>query len=162
MVFLAKSKKKSEKPKKAGIAETEETLQRIQAEYENYIKRAEKQCAEAKEQGKAEAVAKMLPLIDSIDASIENLRKTTLVSKEAALEGLEKLGGQATSLMKENGLEHIECVGKAFDSNLQDAMMTGCDEGKEEKTVLEEVQKGYLLNGKVLRHAKVKINKCKE
>ena len=152
-------KKISEKEK---LAQAEDALKRVQAEFENYIKRSEKQSQNAKDQGFAQAVLRILPIIDSIDAAIENAKKAEKFEKEEAIKGLENLREQAISAMAEKGLKAIECIGKDFDATLEDAMFVEKDSSKKDNLVLEELQKGYMLNGKVLRHAKVKINKLEE
>lgn len=152
-------KKISEKEQ---LAQCEETLKRVQAEFENYIKRSEKQAQGAREQGFAQAVLRILPVLDSVDAAIGNAKKAEKLEKEEAVRGLENLREQAISAMAEKGFKAIECVGKEFDAKLEDAMLVEKDVSKEDNLVLEELQKGYMLNEKVLRHAKVKINKLEE
>lgn len=152
-------KKISEKEK---LAQREDALKRVQAEFENYIKRSENQAQDAREQGFAQAVLRILPIIDSIDAAVENAKKAEKFEKEEAIKGFENLREQAISAMAEKGLKAIECVGKDFDATLEDAMLVEKDSSKKDNLVLEELQKGYMLNGKVLRHAKVKINKLEE
>ena len=135
-----------------GVAELEDSVKQLQADYENSVKRSEKERETAKEQVKMECVAKMLPVLDSLDAAIGQ-------KDECEGKGLVKLREQAIAAMSGLGLKEMECVGKQFDLGLQDAMQTGKDKSKEDGIVLEQMQKGYFLNGKVLRHAKVKINK---
>ncbi len=154
------AKKKISKKEKLG--QCQETLKRVQAEFENYIKRSEKQSQEAGEQGFAQAVLRILPILDSIDAAIENAKKAEKFDKGEAIKGLENLRKQAISGMAEKGLKAIECVGREFDAKLEDAMLVEQDNSKKDNLVLEELQKGYMLNGTVLRHAKVKINKLEE
>jgi molecular chaperone GrpE len=148
-------------PKSRQLVEMKQTLQRLQAEFENYIKRAEREISAAKERGSAEAIAKMLPLLDSVDAAVENAEKAARITKEGAVTGLKNLRSQLLSIMGESGLEEIQCLGKPFDAELHEAVLTASDDKAGANTVLEVVHKGYLLNGKVLRHAKVKINQIK-
>jgi molecular chaperone GrpE len=155
---LAK-KKISEKEK---LSQAEDALKRVQAEFENYIKRSEKQAQDAREQGFAQAVLKILPVLDSIDAAIENAKKAEKFEKEEAIKGFENLREQAISTMAEKGLKAIACVGTDFDAKFADAMLVEKDQSKKDNLVLEELQKGYMFNETVLRHAKVKINKLEE
>ena len=156
---MADTKKEKKKKPKTGSNEAKETLMRVQAEFENYIKRAEKHVSEARENGRADVMAKMRPLLDSLDAAVENAGKAKEMNVEDAVKGLEGLREQALSVFKENGVEAMGCVGKKFDSAKHDALMAGNEKEIEEGIVLEELQKGYVLNGMVLRHAKVKVNK---
>ncbi len=156
---MADTKKEKKNKPETGSNEAKETLMRVQAEFENYIKRAEKQVYDARKQGCADVMAKMLPLIDSLDAAVENAGKAKEMNVEDAVKGLEGLREQALAVFKENGVKAMDCVGKKFDSDRHDALMTGDEKESEEGIVLEELQKGYVLNDMVLRHAKVKVNK---
>ena len=73
--------------------------------------------------------------------------------------GIEMVKQQFGEVLKNNGLEEIETSGKEFDPSLHEALMQREEEGKAANLVLEEVQKGYILNGRVLRAAKVIISK---
>jgi len=66
---------------------------------------------------------------------------------------------QLGKVLKDHGIEKIDCVGKEFDPMRDECVIQGKDESKKDEVVLEELQKGYMLNGKILRHAKVKVNK---
>lgn len=141
------------------LKELTATLQRVQADFENFVKRAERERALAKERGFAEAMLKILPLLDSLNAAAENTAKAKSVSMEHVLKGFEELRRQALSIMREAGLREIECVGKPFNAELHEAVSLGSDESKQDNVVLEVLQRGYTLNGQVLRHAKVRVNR---
>ena len=140
-------------------AELKDALQRLQAEFENSRKRMEKEAQDFAKIANAGIVKELLPLIDSIDAAEKHLNEQKEVSKEDAIKGMETLKQQLEAGLKLYGLERIDCIGKKFDPMRDDCVMQGKDEEKKDGIVLEELQKGYLLNGKVLRHAKVKVNK---
>ena len=153
-------------PKKLGkktfekqLQEMKETLQHVQAEFENHVKRVEKEKMVARERGFSEAIGKILPVLDSVDAAVENARKAGKISKQEALNGLEQLRKQLKTILEAIGLKEIDCVGKPFNPEYCDVVMVGKEKDKEDDVVIEEMQKGYMLNGKVLRHAKVKVNK---
>ncbi|MBN2067681.1 MAG: nucleotide exchange factor GrpE [Candidatus Diapherotrites archaeon] len=155
---------KREKPAKKEsehkqLLEMKETLQRVQAEFENYCKRTEKEKEQFKKQANSEIVKELLPLLDSMQAAEENLEKEEKCSKEGAAKGIELLKHQLLELLQKHGLQEIKCRGEKFDPMLHDAIAEGDEQGKEENTVLEEIQKGYMLNDKVLRHSKVKVNR---
>ena len=63
------------------------------------------------------------------------------------------------AILVSHGLQEMKCIGQGFDPMLHDCVMQGREKGKQDNCVLQEMQKGYLLKGKVLRHAKVKVNK---
>lgn len=144
---------------KAKLDEIKEALQRVQAEFENSRKRFEKEKLDFALFANASLVKELLPLLDSIDAAERHLGEQENVSRDDALKAMELAKKQLLAVLKAHGLRGIECIGKKFDPLLEDCVMQGKDEKKGDDVVLEELQKGYALNGRVLRHAKVKVNK---
>ena len=136
--------------------EYKETLQRVQAEFENAGKRSEREKAEFVKFAAAKTIEEFLPLADSIDEGIRQAEKSG--NKEMKL-GLEVIRTQFVKALEANGVRRIEAVGKKFDHSLHEVLMTTKEDSMEDGYVLEEFQKGYTLNGKVLRPAKVKINR---
>ncbi len=149
-------KKAEEKPKKKSdkeiIAELTETLQRLQAEFENYKKQIEKEKAEFVKYAEANLIQKLLPIVDTFEIA---LRSTS--DKEKFVKGMEIVYAQFFSTLEAEGLKPIEALGKKFDPYLHEVMLKQKSDG-DDGVVLEELQKGYMLNGKVLRHTKVKIS----
>ncbi|MBU89986.1 nucleotide exchange factor GrpE [Candidatus Woesearchaeota archaeon] len=143
------TKKKSEKEV---IAELTDTLQRTQAEFENYKKRVDKEKAEFVKYAKAEIIHKILPTLDTFEISLKSTK-----DNEKFVKGIEMAYAQLFSLLESEGLKPIESVGKKFDPYLHEVMLKEKSD-KEDGIVLEELQKGYMLNDKVLRHSKVKIS----
>ena len=144
------------------LQELRETLQRVQADFENTCKKTEKEKAEFRQFANAAMVKELLPLLDSMDAAVEKLQKQENVKKEEMLNGLRLLRMQLLRLLQMHGLQEIKCLGEKFNPMLHEALTQGWDESRQEDCVLEELQKGYLLNERVLRHSKVKINRIKE
>jgi len=144
---------------KGELEEIRETLQRVQAEFENSRKRLEKEKLDFALFANASLVKELLPLLDSIDAGERHLKGQENVSKQDALNGMLLVKKQLLAVLKAHGLREIECIGKRFDPMLEDCVMQEKDGKKGDDIVLEELQKGYALNGRVLRHAKVKVNK---
>ena len=156
----AKGKKKHDEAKELKeINELKEALQRLQAEFENSRKRMDKEKQDFVKLANAGIVKELLPLLDSVKAAERHLEKQENVSKEDALKGMETLKQQLTAVLKGHGLEEILCVGKEFDPMRDECIMQGKDNEKKDGIVLEELQKGYMLNGKILRHTKVRVNK---
>ncbi len=145
-------KKTDEKDKK--IAELTDTLQRLQAEFENYKKYVEKSKAEFVKYAQAELIDKLLPVLDSFELALKNTK-----DKEKLLKGVELIYTQLYSLLEKQGLKKIESKGK-FNPHLHEVLLKE-ESDEEEDTILEELQKGYMLDDKVLRHSKVKVSKCK-
>ncbi|MFH1752440.1 MAG: nucleotide exchange factor GrpE [archaeon] len=129
------------------------SLQRLQAEFENYKKRTEREKQEFIEHAYAGCIASLLPVIDSFNQVIKH-------SKD---EGIKRIHSQLTETLEKLGLKEIKCEGKKFDYLKHDAVMQKETIEKEKDEVIEEVvQKGFEFKGKVLRHAKVIILKFKE
>jgi molecular chaperone GrpE len=128
--------------------ELQALLQRIQADFENYKKRAEKEKQDFVKYACAGLAVKLLPVIDSFEQAMKN----------NADEGMKMLYSQLIDVLIKEGLQRIECIGKQFDPYLHEAMMQAVSD-KEPGTILEELQTGFMLNDAVIRHAKVKVAK---
>jgi molecular chaperone GrpE len=142
-------------PEQQKIAELTDTLQRLQADFENYKKRADKDAMELVRFANATLIVKFLPLLDTLDAAIRNTTKDNHHQHYA--KGLELLHAQLMSVLQAEGLAPIDCVGKKFDPHYHEVMVKEPSEN-EEGIILEELQRGYVLHKKVLRHSKVKIS----
>ncbi len=158
---MTKEEKKHAKEKKPTekeiIAELTDTLQRTQAEFENYKKRVDKEKGEFVKYAKAELIQKILPTLDTFEIALKSIS-----DKEKFVKGMEMIYAQLFSTLEAEGLKPIESLGKKFDPYLHEVMLKEKSD-KDEGMVLEELQKGYMLNDKVLRHSKVKISeKAKE
>ena len=75
------------------------------------------------------------------------------------VKGIDLIYSQFHSLLEKEGVTKIEALNKKFDANYHEVLLNEENKDKEDNVVLEELQKGYMLNGKVLRYAKIKINK---
>jgi len=127
----------------------EERLSRIkylQADFDNYRKHFEKEKKAMIALANEELVASMLPVLDAFDAAL----------KPGKDEGLEMLRKKLLSVLEKHGLVAIDAAGKRFDPLFHEALAS--EKGGENGVILEEIQKGYMLNGKVLRTSKVKIS----
>jgi molecular chaperone GrpE len=118
--------------------------QRAQADFINYRKRQEEQMAEWTKMAEAGLVADLLAVMDSLDSGVGN-KEVDLVRK------------QLVEILKKHGLEEIKAVGEKFNPEFHEAVEQ-VESGGEEGIVMEEAQKGYLLNGRVIRVAKVKVS----
>jgi len=141
-----------EKSKDNSIADLTESLQRLQAEFENYKKRVEKENREFVKYANAGLISKILNTIDTFEIALRNLNE-----HEKFVKGIEMIYAQLISTLESEGLRPINSVGKKFDPYLHEVMLKQTSD-KEEGIVLEELQKGYMLHGKVLRYSKVKIS----
>lgn len=149
MTAQKKEKKQTEKEK---LKEMLETLQRVQAEFENYKKRIDKEKAEFTKIACSGLIGELLPILDTFEMALKNTD-----DKEEFVKGVEMIYSQLFSTFEKIGLKPIDAEGKKFDPYLHEALMQE-DSDKEEGMVIEVFQKGYMLNGRVIRHSKVKIS----
>ena len=131
-------------------------LQRLQAEFENYKKRTDKNNSRLLEYAKISLIKDLLPVLDSFELSLAHTENTNEFVK-----GIKMVHEQFLKLLKKEGLTLIDCVGKRFDPFKHEVMLTQNKDCKED-TILQELQKGYMLKDEVIRHSKVCISKKKE
>lgn len=157
MVEKAKKSKKDEEFERQ-LEELTADLQRTRADFENYRKRAEIEKTFARESGQANAIMKLLPVIDNIERAVayipEELKTNTWAQGVAGLvKNLEK------SLESLN-LKRIDAKpGTAFDPELHEAIQFDEDAEGDHEVIAEELQAGYTLTGKPVRHAMVKVTR---
>ena len=144
----------------------EEKLLRTMAEMENQRRRFEKERQEAFEFGGFNFARESLPLLDNIDRATasfkndENLKNNKDLDK--IIEGIEVIKKDLISIFKKNGIELIECMNKKFDPNFHQAMLEIEDNTKEASTVVQEIQKGYMMKERLLRPSLVGVSKKRE
>ncbi|HBA60067.1 MAG TPA: nucleotide exchange factor GrpE [Elusimicrobia bacterium] len=137
-------------------------LLRLQADFENYRKRVEKEKPELIKWGKAEMLLKLLPLYDLLLAAHLHLNAAADDGANGdVLKGLEMIFKEFTKLFEAEGIRPMETTGKPYDPMACDIL--GVVEGTDENDglVVEELQKGFYLGDKILRPARVKIAKKK-
>ena len=145
---------------------TQDKLLRTMAEMENQRRRFEKEKKEAFEFGGFNFAAESLLLIDNIDRAIvsfkndESLKNNKDLNK--IIDGIEIVKKDLISIFKKNGIEAIECINKKFDPNFHQAMLEREDNTKEAGTVVQEMQKGYMMKSRLLRPSLVGVTKKRE
>jgi molecular chaperone GrpE len=130
----------------------QDRLLRKQAEFENYKKRIEREKSEFVQFASAELMKELLNSLDSFELALRNAK-----TDEQTLRGFELIYKQLLDTMGRFGLKPIEAKGKIFDPHYHQAVSTTPTDEVEENTVLEEMRKGYLLNGRLLRPAMVSV-----
>lgn len=133
------------------IAEYKDRLLRAQAEFENFRKRSEKEKSDMFSRGVVSAIEKMLPVVDNFERGLDTADDSPFA------EGIKMIYKQLMTALSDMGVKEIEAEGKAFDPNLHNAVMHEDDPEKGEQEVSEVLQKGYLYNDLVVRHAMVKV-----
>ena len=144
----------------------QEKLLRTMAEMENQRRRFEKEKKEAFEFGGFNFASESLSLIDNIDRAITSFKNDEIIKNNKDLkkiiDGIEIVKKDLISIFKKNGIEPIECINKKFDPNFHQAMLELEDNTKETGTVVQEIQKGYMMNDRLLRPSLVGITKKRE
>ena len=136
------------------LEEMANDLRRIQAEFENYKKRNAKEMSEAREHGSAHFAKSLLEFMDDLDAAVE---KGDGETKKA----MELVRRKFHAILEKEGLHEIKALGEKFDPYRHEAVMSQEHEG-EESRVLSVMRKGYMFNGRIIRHAMVVVSKKKE
>ena len=145
---------------------TEDKLLRAMAEMENQRRRFEKEKQEAFEFGGFNFAAESLSLIDNIDRAIISFKNDDSLKNNKDLnkiiDGIEIVKKDLISIFKKNGIEAIECINKKFDPNFHQAMLEVENNTKEPGTVVQEIQKGYMMKERLLRPSLVGVVKKRE
>lgn len=149
--------------------EEEETLQekydelnnnflRLYAEFDNYRKRTLKEKMDIIKSGGEKVLTEMIPLIDDFERALETVQNAD--DKEAIVEGLELIYTKFVNFINQNGVKEMEAIGKPFDADKFEAITTIPVQDKSQKDmVVDCIQKGYILNDKVIRFPKVIVGK---
>lgn len=130
------------------------TVQMLQAEFENYKKRVDRDRQVQVTMANKDLILSILPVLDNFEIALASHKD---VDKEF-LKGMELIYSQLFDILKKQGLEPIATLEQKFDPYKHECLMQG-DSDKESGTIIEEFQKGYMLNETVIRPAKVKIAK---
>ncbi len=132
-------------------------LQRISADYANYQKRVPKQIADSIGYEKERVIKTLLPVLDNFEHTLQNAHSADDI--DVLIKGIRIVYDQLLDVLKSHNVEQIEAQGEKFDPALHQAMTQRAEPDEQENTVLEEFQKGYRLNGRVIRPSKVIVNK---
>ena len=132
-------------------------LQRVSADYANFQKRVPKQIGDTIGYEKERIIRSLLPALDNFEHTFQNAQSAENV--DVLVKGIRIIYDQLIEILKSHNVEQIHAVGETFDPAIHEAMTQKTDTGKEENVVLEEFQKGYKLNGRIIRPSKVIVNK---
>lgn len=132
-------------------------LQRVGADYDNFQKRVPKQIADSVAYEKERIIKTFLPVLDNFEHTLQNSHSSE--SADALVKGIRIIYDQMLDVLKGHGVEQIDALGENFDPAFHEAVMQREEPDQPEGAVLEEFQKGYTLNGRVIRPSKVIVNK---
>lgn len=135
---------------------------RLQAEFENVKKRLVREKEEFIKFAEASLILELIPIIEDFERALDATSKNKKDDIESLKKGIEIVVSHLKNLLTKRGLKTMESVGKPFDPDLHEALLQEENDEHPENTVLEEYQKGYFLEDRVLRHAKVKTSKRTE
>ncbi|WP_368504856.1 nucleotide exchange factor GrpE [Alkalihalophilus sp. As8PL] len=143
-------------PLEAQVAELNNRVLRLQADYDNFRRRSREEKEAAAKYRSQSLVEGLLPVVDSFERAL--LIKPEAEETQSLLSGIEMVYRQLQETLKNEGVEVIETVGQSFDPHLHQAVMQVTEEGFESNQIVEELQKGYKLKDRVLRPSMVKVN----
>ncbi len=135
--------------------------QRTQADFENYRKRAARDAAAAGERAKSGLVRELLPVVDNLERALDASSAADRGDGQPAehlADGVRLVHSELVAVLARNGVEAFDPRGEKFDPELHEALSMRSEEGAEPGTVLDVVEKGYRLNGAVLRPARVVVS----
>jgi len=145
----------------AGLAELKDLLQRTQANFENYRKQSEKRIEEIRSSAARSMIVELLPIVDHFALafkSISSEKSTEFKEKnQEFIQGIELIYSQLNNLLVNHHVHKVESLNKKFDPHFHEALLKVASP-EAEGTIMEVFQDGYMLDGKVIRHARVKIS----
>ncbi|QSS99012.1 nucleotide exchange factor GrpE [Pontibacillus sp. ALD_SL1] len=133
--------------------ETYQRLLRLQADYDNFRRRTQKDRENDRKYKSQSLIEELLPALDNFERALQ-----VEAQDEKYAEGMNMVYKQLKSALEKEGLEEISAVGEEFDPHMHQAVMQVEDENYESNVVVEELQKGYKLNDRVIRPSMVKVN----
>jgi molecular chaperone GrpE len=131
--------------------------QRARAELLNYKKEELERIGELIKYADTGLISKILPILDNFEIAEKNLPDNLKLDEN--VKGLLQIKNQILDFLKNQGVETIKCLGEKFDPNFMEAVAEIEASEKNSGMVVEEIQRGYLIHGRLLRPAKVKIAK---
>ncbi|MDR0506664.1 MAG: nucleotide exchange factor GrpE [Dysgonamonadaceae bacterium] len=138
------------------LTELKDTYVRLMAEYDNYRKRTIKEKADLIKNGGEKILIGLLPIVDDFQRALDTIDKANDLT--AVKEGVELIYSKFNAFLKQNGVKQIESTGELFDADLHEAVAAVPAQNEEQKgKVIDNVQIGYMMNDKVIRHAKVVV-----
>ena len=141
-------------------AELKTSLQRRQADFENYRKRVERERTETYNRVLADITAKLLPVIDNLKRALEaeaSVKASESDEFRHFLSGVDLISKQLNGVLDALGVKPIAAVGEKFDPHIHEAVVTEATDDYEPDTVMQEIVSGYRLGDKLIRPALVKV-----
>ncbi|OPY80869.1 MAG: heat shock protein GrpE [Syntrophorhabdus sp. PtaU1.Bin153] len=129
----------------------------LNAEFENFKRLKAKEKQDILKFGNETLIMELIPVIDNLERALDHVEKTD--ESKGILEGVQMTLNSFLKVLERAGVERVEAVGKKFDPNFHEALFQEEREDVEPDTVVSELQKGYLLNGRLIRASRVSVSK---
>ena len=143
-------------PRDEQIADLQNRLLRLQADFDNYRRRTNTEKEQLSTFVTANVVSKFLKVLDNFERAEASVAKTQDI--EGVIEGMKHIRRQFEDTFKELNVVEIEAEGQKFDPNLHEAVMRSSNPELEDETIDMVFEKGYKIYDKVIRHSKVRVN----
>ena len=138
------------------LAEANDKYMRLAAEFDNYRKRTLKERMDMMKYGGEDVISGLLPILDDLDRNAQAMETTEEIA--IVREGISLIHNKLIQFLKQKGVAEIEAMGLALDTDNHDAVTTiPAPEKKLKGKIVDVIQKGYKLNDKIIRHAKVVV-----
>ena len=128
--------------------------QRTQADFENFRKRAAREAAAAGERARGTLVRELLPVLDNLERALASAEE----GEQHLAEGVKLVHSELLAVLQRNGVEQFDPSGERFDPTFHEALSTREEEQTDSGVVLDVIEKGYRVNGSVLRPARVVVS----
>lgn len=142
------------------VADLKDRLLRNAAELENFKRRVNDERIQERKYASMKVLSELIQTLGNFDKAVNFETDNDLLKNW--LIGFKMINNQIFNILENEGVKHIEVIGKEFDPRLHEAIGFATDETKAEGIVLEEVSKGYMYKDRVLSHSVVKINKLNQ
>jgi molecular chaperone GrpE len=139
------------------LAEGQDKFLRLAAEFDNYKKRTAREFSGLIQNANEELIAQLIPVLDNFERALDAAQSSE--DFDSFHKGVELIHQQLKDVLEKQGVKEIEALGEPFDPHKHEAVMMVEKEKTPSETVVEEVERGYMLNDKVLRPSKVAVNR---
>jgi molecular chaperone GrpE len=151
-----KKLKKENEELKIKVLEKEDKFLRLYSEFDNYRRRTSKERIDLLKNASKETISEILPVIDDFERALENIS----TDEESAKEGIELIFNKLKGILSNKGLKNMDSMGQDFDPDIHEAVTQIPAPSEDLKgKVVDVIEKGYSLNDKVIRFAKVVVGK---
>lgn len=129
----------------------------LAAEFDNMRKRFEREKENLLKFGNEKILSNLITVVDNFDLTVNAIRNDNDDKVQNIVKGIDMIRTQFLDILGQNGLTQVESLGKTFDPNFHEAVAQAPAPGKEDQEIITEYQRGYTLNGRLLRASKVVV-----